>query len=638
MAQHVKLTVRIGGNKISPISYCSVNQRIDWHHSFEILLPVDGFSKSNSTILNQAKDFIGKRIEMAFKIMKPEESDIQNEFYGIVTEVSLNRRNKGNKEVLIRGYSPTILLDGRPNCKSYSEKTLNAIVSDIHSQIPQNDLKINTDPVFTDEIPYIVQYKESNFHFLNRIADKYGEWCYYDGRELNFGRITKTTKHNLPIDKNLSDFEFTLRIQNINYNTYTYDYMQNSAYLDKTKDFQINDLDQYGDHALTKSENIFKQINTYYSPGLFKDKQDFSDFNETKKIAVAKDLIRNEGVSDNPYINVGSVINITGEMKGEEDYGEFIILSINHSIDITGNYVNNFTAIPAQASIPPVNRNISLPLSEIQPAVVKDNDDPEKLGRVKVQFFWQEQGDETPWLRLVHIYGGKMSGVEQHGFYFIPEIGDEVLVAFENDNPDKAFVMGNVYHRKSPPDHWYHAENNIKSIRTRNGNQIIFNDEDGREEIRILNKDDQSPTNEISLSLNNNGKITIKSEGELEISAESIKISAQNDITLDSGQNTKLTANDYQLDATNGIQLTGQQLTIDGQNTTTIKGQSQLDLEGTNTSMKGQAELKLEGAQTKIEATQLKMEGNAQAEIKGATVKVAGSAVTEVTGGIVKIN
>ncbi|HBE42304.1 MAG TPA: hypothetical protein DDW27_14065 [Bacteroidales bacterium] len=638
MAQHVQLTVKIGGSKISPISYCSISQRIDWHHYFEILVPVGGFSKSSTTILNQARDFIGKRVEIAFKIMKPSESDVRNEFYGVVTEISLNRRNKGNREVLVKGYSPTILLDGMHNCKSYTAKSLDAIVSDLHSQIPENDIKFVTDPGFKGEIPYIVQYKESNFHFLNRIADRYGEWCYYDGRELKFGRLSKTPKHDLPVDKSLSDFEFSLKVLNINHNISTYDYMQNDIYLDKTKDFQVNDLDEYGDYALSKSENTYKQISTYYSSGNFKDKKDFSDYNEARKVADTKDLVQNQGVSDDPYINVGSVINITGESSGEENYGEFIILSINHAIDITGNYVNHFKAIPAQANIPPVNRYISAPHSEIQPAVVKDNDDPEALGRVKVQFFWQDQGDETPWLRLAHVYGGKMSGGEQHGFYFIPEIGDEVLIGFENDNPDKAFVIGNLYHKKSSPDNWYNSNNNIKSIRTRNGNQIIFIDEDGKEEIRILNKDDQSPTNEISLSLNDNGKITIKSEGELEISADSIKISAQNDITIDSGQKTKLTANDYQLDANNDIKLTGQLVKLDGQNTTTIKGQSRLELEGTNTSVKGEAGLKLEGTQTKIEATQLSLEGNAQAEIKGATVKVAGNVLTEISGTLVKIN
>ena len=99
MSQHVKLIVKIGGKKISPISYCSISQRIDWHHSFELVLPVDGFSKKPSTILNQLKEFIGKKLELAFKVDTPAKAGSQNEFFGIVNEVSLNRSNKGNKEI-----------------------------------------------------------------------------------------------------------------------------------------------------------------------------------------------------------------------------------------------------------------------------------------------------------------------------------------------------------------------------------------------------------------------------------------------------------------------------------------------------------------------------------------------------------
>ena len=622
MPQHVNLTVKIGGKKISPISYCSISQRIDWHHSFEILLPVDGFTRTQGTILNQAKDFIGQKLELSFKTDILKGDDSQNEFHGIVTEVSLSRRNKGNKEILVRGYSPTILLDGKPNCVSFTEQGLNEIVSELHKQIPKNDLKVNLDPAFSSEIPYIVQYRESNYHFLNRIADKYGEWCFYDGTELNFGRIDKSQKTNLPIDRNLSDFEFSLKVQDLDYDTISYNYLENKTYTQKTKDLSVNDLDQYGEHVLSRSEKIFKQSNTVYSPEFFGDEKGLTSFEETKRFSHSKDLVFSEGVSDIPYINVGSVINITGEKKGEENYGEFIIISLNHTIDITGNYENHFTAIPAQANLPPVNRNISQPMSEIQPAVVKDNDDPENLGRVKVQFFWQIKDQTTPWMRTIHSHGGKSESGNQHGFYFVPEIGDEVMVGFETDNPDNAFVLGNVYHSNASPDHWYDADNKIKSIRTRSGNQIIFIDEEGSEEIRILNKDDASPTNEISLSLNDNGKITIKSEGELEISAQSIKIKADDDITVDSGKTTKFSANDYKLEANSGIELSGQKL----------------EIEGTNTTMKGSAQLKMEGKQTDISATMLKMEGSGQAELKGATTKVSGSAITEIKGGIVKIN
>ena len=620
MSQHVKLIVKIGGKKISPISYCTISQRIDWHHSFELVLPVDGFSRKSSTILNQVKEFVGKKLELAFKISNPTGGDKQNEFFGIVNEVSLNRSNKGNKEIFIRGFSPTILLDGKPNCVSYTEKTLKEIVDDLNKQVPKNNLRINVDPVFKDEIPFVVQYRESNFNFLNRIADRYGEWCYYDGKELQIGKLDKSESLNLPIDKNLSDFEFSVKVRDIDYEAVTYDYLENETYFQATKDFQINDLDPYGEHALEQSEKVFKQSNNYHSPETFKDQKDFTNYQETKRFSDAKDLVFNEGVSDNPYINVGSVINITGESKGEEDYGEFIIISINHSIDVTGNYENHFTAIPAQAKVPPVNNNVVQPTSELQPAVVKDNEDPEKLGRVKVQLFWQAEDETTPWIRIIQPHGGKTG--EQHGFYFIPEIDDEVMVGFENDNPDKAFILGSVYHVNSSPDHWYDDANNVKAIRTKNGNQIILIDEDGKEEIRILNKDDSSPTNEISLSLSDNGKITIKTEGELEFSAQSIKINADEDIIVEAGKTTKFSTNDYKLDANNGVELTGQQL----------------EIEGTNTTMKGSAQLKMEGKQTEVNATMLKLEGSGQAELKGAMTKVSGSATTEIKGGIVRIN
>ena len=640
MAQHVKITVKIGGSKISPISYCSINQRIDWHHSFEILLPVEGFKKDNVTILDQAAVFMGKKIEIAFKINKPAEDDRQNEFHGIVTQVSLSRRNRGNREVLLRGFSPTVLLDGRPNCKFYCQKSLGEIVKSVFDYVPKNDLMINCNPAYADQIPHIIQYKESNFHFLNRIADKYGEWCFYDGKEINFGTLNKndpSKKASIHIDQCLSDFEFSLRLQNLDYKAITYDYLKNQAYSQETRSIQINDLDNYGNQTLNESGNIYKQKNVFYSPGYFENERDFNNKNETRKFESSKELIFTEGASDDPYFNVGSIIDIKGESTKQENYGEFIVTSLNHSIDVIGNYGNHFTAIPAQAKIPPLNRNVIMPVSETQPAVVTDNDDPEKLGRVKIRFFWQGTGDDFPWLRLIHQYGGKMSGGEQHGFYFIPEIGDEVMIGFENDNPDKPFVIGNLYHNNSKPDHWYNSNNEIKSIRTRNGNQIIFKDENGKEEIRILNTDDGSPTNEISLSMSNNGKICIKSEGELEISADSIKISAKNDIAIDSGQNTKFSANDYQLDANNGIQLTGQQLDLEG-TSTSLKGTTDLKMEGANTTIKGTTEIKMEGTQTKIEATILKMEGNAQSELKGGIVKISGTGITEVKGGLVKIN
>lgn len=640
MALYIITDARIGGETIPPLSYCSLHQPIDWHHRFECKYYIlNSSSQKFNDELNKIKDYVGKRIELRFRYSESENDDILNEFVGIVTDAKLAREiSSGTETVYISGYSPTILLEGRPTCATFSDMSLDEIVQAIHKQISQNDLKIKSDPVFTSEIPFIVQYKESNFHFLNRIADTYGEWCFFDGNDLIFGKLDKGDSIPISLESELTDFECSLMSKNLNYTAVTYDYQENAIYTKDTKDYTVNDLDPFGDHLFAQSKELYKQKHTYYSTEKFKDERDFIDFLNIRKSSESTELVVNSGSSFNPRVRIGSVIKITRTNKSKEGFGEFIITSIQHQVDEKGIYKNSFTAVPKQINQPPPNQHVMLPSCDIQPACVVDNDDPKQMGRIKIRFFWQESKDFTPWLRIIHPHGGKLKSGEQHGFYFIPEIDDEVMVGFEGNNPDKPFVIGNVYNTRSKPDHWYDSDNNIKSIRTRNGNQIIFRDENGSEEIRILNTDDGSPTNEISLSLADDGKITIRSEGDLELSAENIKIAARTDITMESGQNTELTASDYKLDSDNGIKFTGQQVSITGQNSTKIKGESELELEGTNTSVKGQAELKLNGPQTKIEASQLKIAGDAQTEITGANVKVSGSALTEISGALVKIN
>src|SRR5690606_21343759 len=98
------------------------------------------------------------------------------------------------------------------------------------------------------------------------------------------------------------------------------------------------------------------------------------------------------------------------------------------------NYQNNFECIPAEATFPPPNPNINAVIPEMQTAIVTDNKDPEGLGRIKVKLPWQN-GEETPWIRITNQYAGR-----ERGFYFIPEVDDEVLVGFEHGNINHPYV------------------------------------------------------------------------------------------------------------------------------------------------------------------------------------------------------
>src|SRR5690606_11796576 len=136
-------------------------------------------------------------------------------------------------------------------------------------------------------------------------------------------------------------------------------------------------------------------------------------------------------------------------------------------------YYNEFVGIPDLFNAP-YQTDEAIPFGEEQPARVVDNNDPMGMGRVRVQFPWQEKkGEKTPWLRLIQPHSG--SG---KGFHFIPEIGEEVLVGFESQNAEKPFVMGTHYNGAETSS--YHTSGNDKKvIHTRSGTKIILNDAEG---------------------------------------------------------------------------------------------------------------------------------------------------------------
>ena len=153
--------------------------------------------------------------------------------------------------------------------------------------------------------------------------------------------------------------------------------------------------------------------------------------------------------------------------------GTYRIIDIKHIHD-PSEYYNEFIAIPDLFNAAPYIDTEAVPKGEEQPARVMDNNDPMGMGRVRVQFPWQEDKNQmTPWIRLIQPHSGAGKG-----FHFIPEIGEEVLVGFESGNAEKPFVMGTHYNGSETSG--YHTSNNdLKAFKTRSGIENISNDAEG---------------------------------------------------------------------------------------------------------------------------------------------------------------
>jgi uncharacterized protein involved in type VI secretion and phage assembly len=152
---------------------------------------------------------------------------------------------------------------------------------------------------------------------------------------------------------------------------------------------------------------------------------------------------------------------------------------------------------------------------------VVDLDDPEKLGRVKLKLP-QYDDQQSTWARIASPMAG-----HNRGFFFRPEVQDEVLVGFENGEIRRPYVLGSLWSKVDtpPPRDNDETKNNWRFMVSRSGHIFKFDDTEGSEKIEIVDKSGSLKVTFDSTS----SKITIESNGDVEIKAPqgAFKVSAQ---------------------------------------------------------------------------------------------------------------
>jgi uncharacterized protein involved in type VI secretion and phage assembly len=328
-------------------------------------------------------------------------------------------------------------------------------------------------------------------------------------------------------------------------------------------------------HSLKASGNMYGEEG-FINAGAAKDMAAADGAAKRASEGALGSMVLCKGVSINAEIATGSCVEVTSM---DQYNGKYFVTAVTHTIEEGGAYFNEFDCVPLDIAFPASGYTLP-PITEIQSAIVVDNNDDMSLGRVKVKFPTLDQ-DETPWLRVATAGAGP-----EHGLYVVPEIDSEVLVAYEHGDARLPIVLGTLWNGEDvPPPAGPDPDNKVKTIITRSGNEITFTDDDGSEEIKISQKD---------------GKNTIV----LGVSGPSISIESDGDISIK-----------------------GKTITLES---------TQADVKITS---KGKAQFK-STADFEIKAgMNLKAEGSMNAEVKGGVqTKVEGGAMTEVKGGIVKIN
>jgi uncharacterized protein involved in type VI secretion and phage assembly len=290
-----------------------------------------------------------------------------------------------------------------------------------------------------------------------------------------------------------------------------------------------------------------------------------------------------QGTTD---ILAGDLINLSG--FSSRFNGKAYISRVNHLIQ-DGNWITSLTVgkstqwhsalpdveeTPASGLFPPTNGN--------QIAKVKKIDeDPEGNYRVLVTLpTFSGTGQETGiWARLAFPYASADAG-----FFFFPEIGDEVIVSFINNDPRYAVITGALYNGKNKPKETADAKNQFKSIYSKSGIKIRFDDVDKILTIKTPAKnifvlDDKNKEISVkdmsgnSLKMNDSG-ISLDSPKDIKITAKgNVNISATSDITLKSNADVKVDGLNITNNAQVGFTAKGSasaEISASGQ--TTVKG------------------------------------------------------------------
>ncbi|MBC1221002.1 phage tail protein [Nostoc sp. UCD121] len=195
--------------------------------------------------------------------------------------------------------------------------------------------------------------------------------------------------------------------------------------------------------------------------------------------------------------------------------------------------------------------------------IVTNNKDPEKLGRIKVKFPWLSLEEESYWARIVTLMAGNGRGI-----YFLPEVDDEVLVAFEQGDMNFPYILGALWNGKDkPPITNEDGKNNQRVIKSRSGHMIVLDDTDGKEQIIIQDKTGKnkivinSKDNKMNiqvekdLTIETKGKITLKSsDDDISIECKNLRIKTKQNYQLEAGANCTIKAKSkYELEAQSGL-------------------------------------------------------------------------------------
>jgi phage baseplate assembly protein gpV len=313
-----------------------------------------------------------------------------------------------------------------------------------------------------------------------------------------------------------------------------------------------------------------------------------------ERMGSAELVARGEAIG-RPDVDVGKTISV--DRVGTKLSGEYYVTAVEHVFGTGRPLLTRFTAggLEPSSLVDLLGRGdqaASWSSVGVTVGVITNNEDPDRLGRVRVKFPSVSDSEESAWARVLTAGGGSAKGMQ-----FVPDVNDEVLVVFEHGDPRRPYVLGAVWSDKQKPpfaDYTKDGKSTSWSIGTPFGQSLAFRTGDAKDQrqFAVLMRDGKTKLllgeDKVELFAGDQSPIEVKT------GQASITLSGNGDVTI---KGTNIT-----LEATNGVTINGAKIDVKAK-------------------------------------TALKAEGTATLELKaGASAKVEASGILELKGSLLKIN
>jgi type VI secretion system secreted protein VgrG len=563
------------------------------------------------------------------------------------------------------------------DCRIYQNKSVPDIVTGLFDELGFSDYRNVTTGSYAAR-EYCVQYNETAFDFVSRLLEDEGIFYFFEHED---GMHTLVLADDASAHKPCPGLDEGARYRASAVN-YTDDHAVTRLRIEQqvvTGKFAHDDFNFETPSTDLKVEasGDAGQMRVYEYPGGFIEKG-VGESRANLRLEAhehPQKLLRGEG-----HVRAfasGFKFDLKGHYRGDAN-ASYVLRSVSHAAT-QESYTNSFEAFPADAPFRPPRTTTRPLIAGVQTAIVVGKSGEEiwtdKYGRVKVQFHWDQKGksDENSscWIRVDQGWAGK-----QWGGIFLPRIGQEVVVAFEEGDPDRPVVTGAVYNAEQTVPYTLPAEQTKSTVKTNSSkggagfNELRFEDKKDSEEVYLHAQKDHNVVveHDRTKTVNNKETNTIKSDRSTTVSEgndtyvvakgnrtfqvqtgnETYEVKGTRDLTVtgnethtDKGDYTQKVAGNYTLEVTGNYELkvTGN-LTINVTGSAAVKSTGAMSHES-QAAMSNKGMSVATEAQTSLTNKGLTVTNEAQTAItnKGnATNTVESGGITQIKGSLVKIN